>query len=209
MTDDAVQASADDVFADATAPADRPPPVPIKIVVGGGFGAGKTTGISVLSEIEPVVTEAAMTTRAVDVDVTAEGSRKGSTTVAMDFGRLTLDDSLVLYLFGTPGQQRFGFMWPTLCAGALGGIVMVDSARVADCFVAIDYFEMRGLPFVVAVNQFDGRDNLPLDDVRAATDVDPDIPVLGVDARDRESMRGVALRLLDLILARATDRGAP
>ena len=199
MADDA----ATPMFAAGATAAERPPPVPIKIVVGGGFGAGKTTGISVLSEIEPVVTEAAMTVRAVDLDVAPTGSRKESTTVAMDFGRLTLDDSLVLYLFGTPGQERFGFMWPTLCAGALGGIVMVDSSRIADCFVAIDYFEMCGLPFVVAVNQFAGRDNLPLADVRAATDVDPDIPVLGVDARDPASMRRVALRLLDLILARA------
>jgi signal recognition particle receptor subunit beta len=121
----------------------------------------------------------------------------------MDFGRLTVDDSLVLYLFGTPGQERFGFMWPTLCTGALGGIVMVDSSRIADCFVAIDYFEKIGLPFVVAVNQFDGRENLPLEDVRAATNVDTDIPVIGVDARSQDSMKGAALRLLDLILARA------
>jgi signal recognition particle receptor subunit beta len=183
--------------------ADRPPPVPVKIVIGGGFGAGKTTAIGTLSEIEPVVTEAAMTAPSAAVDVAPQGSRKTATTVAMDFGRLTVDDSLVLYLFGTPGQQRFGFMWPELCAGALGGIVMVDSTRIADCFVAIDYFEKIGLPFVVAVNQFDGRENLPLDDVRAATNVDPDIPVIGVDARGHESMKGAALRLLDLILARA------
>ena len=141
--------------------------------------------------------------RSADVDVAPRGSRKTSTTVAMDFGRLTVDDSLVLYLFGTPGQNRFGFMWPELCSGALGGIVMVDTARIADCFVAIDYFEKIHLPFVVAVNQFDGRENLPLDDVRAATNIEPDIPVVGVDARSHESMRGAAMQLLDLILARA------
>jgi signal recognition particle receptor subunit beta len=191
------------IFTPASDAADRPPPVPVKIVVGGGFGAGKTTAIGTLSEIEPVVTEAAMTIRSADIDVAPRGSRKTATTVAMDFGRLTVDDSLVLYLFGTPGQERFGFMWPELCAGALGGIVMVDSSRIADCFVAIDYFEKIRLPFVVAVNQFDGRDNLPLDDVRAATNVDPDIPVVGVDARSHDSMKGAALRLLDLILARA------
>jgi uncharacterized protein len=191
------------MFASASDDADRPPPVPVKIVVGGGFGAGKTTAIGTLSEIEPVVTEAAMTAPSAAVDVAPQGSRKTATTVAMDFGRLTVDDSLVLYLFGTPGQQRFGFMWPELCAGALGGIVMVDSSRIADCFVAIDYFEKIGLPFVVAVNQFDGRENLSLDDVRAATNVDPDIPVIGVDARDHESVKSAALRLLDLILARA------
>lgn len=191
------------MFASASEEADRPPPVPVKIVVGGGFGAGKTTAIGTLSEIEPVVTEAAMTTRSTGVDVAPEGSSKTTTTVAMDFGRLTVDDSLVLYLFGTPGQQRFGFMWPELCAGALGGMVMVDTSRIADCFVAIDYFEKIGLPFVVAVNEFDGRENLPLDDVRAATNVDGDIPVVGVDARSHESMKAAALRLLDLILARA------
>jgi signal recognition particle receptor subunit beta len=202
MTDD-TSPPPGQIFAPASDTADRPPPVPVKIVVGGGFGAGKTTAIGTLSEIEPVVTEAAMTTRSVDIDVAPRGSRKTATTVAMDFGRLTVDDSLVLYLFGTPGQERFGFMWPELCAGALGGIVMVDTSRVADCFVAIDYFEKIRLPFVVAVNQFDGRDNLPLDDVRASTNVDPDIPVVGVDARSHESMKSAALRLLDLILARA------
>ncbi len=144
-----------------------------------------------------------MTAPSAAVDIAPRGSRKTATTVAMDFGRLTVDDSLVLYLFGTPGQERFGFMWPTLCTGALGGIVMVDSSRIADCFVAIDYFEKVRLPFVVAVNQFDGRENLPLEDVRAATNVDTDIPVFGVDARSLESMKGAALRLLDLILARA------
>jgi signal recognition particle receptor subunit beta len=191
------------MFAPAADAADRPPPVPVKIVVGGGFGVGKTTAISTLSEIEPVVTEAVMTAPSAAVDVAPEGSRKTATTVAMDFGRLTVDDSLVLYLFGTPGQDRFGFMWPELCTGALGGIVMVDSSRVADCFVAIDYFERIGLPFVVAVNQFDGRVQLSLDDVQAAANVDPDIPVMGVDARSLESMKSAALRLLDLILARA------
>jgi signal recognition particle receptor subunit beta len=183
--------------------ADRPPPVRVKIVISGGFGAGKTTAIGTLSEIQPVVTEAAMTVTAADLDVAPEGSRKSATTVAMDFGRLTLDDSLVLYLFGTPGQDRFGYMWPDLTAGALGGIVMVDSRRVADGFVAIDYFEQIRLPFVVAVNRFAGRDTLPLDDVRAATSVDPDVPVIGVDARDHESMKAATLCLLDLVLARS------
>jgi uncharacterized protein len=179
------------------------PPVLVKILIGGGFGAGKTTAIGTLSEIQPVVTEAAMTVRAAGLDVAPEGSRKLTTTVAMDFGRLTLDDSLVLYLFGTPGQDRFGFTWPNLTAGALGGIVMIDSGRVADGFVAIDYFEQIGLPFVVAVNRFAGRDTLPLEDVRAATNVDPDVPVIGVDARDHESMEAATLCLLDHVLARA------
>lgn len=190
------------LFVPAPDPVDQPPPVAVKIVVGGGFGVGKTTAIGALSEIPPVVTEAAMTAPAAALDVAGGRSHKTGTTVAMDFGRLTVDGSLVLYLFGTPGQDRFGFMWPKLCAGALGGIVMVDSTRIADGFVAIDYFEKIGLPFVVAVNQFDDSDNLPLDDVRAATNVEPDIPVVGVDARDHDSMRGAALRLLDLILTR-------
>jgi uncharacterized protein len=185
--------------------ADRPPPVPVKIVIGGGFGAGKTTAISTLSEIPPVTTEAAMTAPGAVVDVAPARSRKSATTVAMDFGRLTLDDTLVLYLFGTPGQDRFGFMWPTLCAGALGGIVVVDPSRVADGFVAIDYFEKVRIPYVVAVNEFAGRDNLSLDDVRAATNIHPDTPVLAIDARDRESMAGAALRLLDLILTHARN----
>lgn len=196
-----------ELFAPEPEVVDRPPPVPVKIVVGGGFGAGKTTAISTLSEIPPVTTEAAMTAPAAAVDVTPTRSQKAATTVAMDFGRLTLDDTLVLYLFGTPGQDRFGFMWPTLCAGALGGIVVIDPSRVADGFVAIDYFEKVGLPFVVAVNQFEARDNLSLDDVRAATNTGPDTPVLAVDARDRESMTGAALRLLDLILSRARSDG--
>jgi uncharacterized protein len=179
------------------------PPIPVKIIIAGGFGVGKTTSIGALSEIEPLTTEAAMTTEAADIDVTPRGSTKTTTTVAMDFGRVTIDSSIVLYMFGTPGQERFGFMWTDLTAGALGGIVLVDTDRIADSFVAIDHFENLGLPFVVAVNQFEGQRTLPLPEVRLATNVDPPVPVVAVDARLRESVKSVILTLLDVILARA------
>jgi uncharacterized protein len=180
-----------------------PPPVPVKIVISGGFGVGKTTAIGALSEIEPLTTEAAMTTAAVGVDNPGQVQQKTTTTVALDFGRVTIESSIVLYMFGTPGQDRFGYMWNDITEGALGGLVLVDTGRIADCFVALDYFEQIGLPFVVAVNQFEGRRNLALEQVRAATNVDPDVPVVAVDARNRESMKRLVLTLLDMLLSRA------
>lgn len=185
----------------------KAPPIPVKIIVSGGFGVGKTTTIQALSEIAPLQTEAAMTTLSLGIDHAAEGSGKTTTTVAMDFGRVTLDGSIVLYMFGTPGQDRFAFMWNDLCEGALGGIVLVDPKRMDDCYAALDYFENIGLPYVVAVNYFGSPSNqLELDQVRELTDIDPQIPMLSIDAREREQVRRAVLALLTLILRRAKER---
>lgn len=184
----------------------RRPPVPVKILVAGGFGVGKTTFIGALSEIEPLTTEAHMTSVSVGVDEPGNRDRKTTTTVAMDFGRITIDANMILYMFGTPGQDRFGFMWNDLAQGALAGVILVDSSRLADSFVALDYFEQIGLPFVVAVNQFEGQENLTLDDVRMAANVNPDVPVIEVDARSRESVKGALLHALHLVLMRAKAR---
>lgn len=185
------------------------PPIPVKIIVSGGFGVGKTTTVRALSEIEPLETEAAMTTMSVGVDVAAEGSGKTTTTVAMDFGRVTLDESIVLYMFGTPGQDRFGFMWNDLCEGALGGIVLVDPGRIDDCYTALDYFEKIGLPHVLAVNYFNtGENQLTLNMVREMTDVDPEVPVVSIDARDRGQVRQAVLSLLTLVLNQAKAKQA-
>jgi uncharacterized protein len=184
-------------------PARGAPPVPVKIIVAGGFGVGKTTAVGAISDIAPLRTEAAMTEAAATVDTPRPDSEKLTTTVAMDFGCVTIEQSLKLYLFGTPGQPRFGFMWTDLTRGALGALVIVDSARLDDCYPAVDYFERAKMPFVVAVNAFDGRLTHTLTDVRWALAVNEQVPVIAFDARHRLSVRDALLAVLDRALDRA------
>ncbi|MEV6023577.1 ATP/GTP-binding protein [Streptomyces sp. NPDC052036] len=171
-------------------------PIATKIVVAGGFGVGKTTLVTTVSEITPLQTEALMTEASQETDDLTETPEKLTTTVAMDFGRITLDDDLVLYLFGTPGQQRFWFMWDDLVRGAIGAVVLADTRRLADCFPALDYFESSGLPYVVAVNHFDGSERFEPEDVRDALTIPPHIPVMIMDARRRISAIETLLALV-------------
>ncbi|MEU3015200.1 GTP-binding protein [Nocardia asteroides] len=175
-------------------------PSSVKIVVSGGFGVGKTTFIGAISEIEPLVTEASMTEVSIGVDDPGHRGAKTDTTVALDFGRITLDRSLILYLFGTPGQDRFVFLWDDLVDGALGAVIVVDTERVEDCYPVLDYFEEHDTPFVVVVNRFDGAPRFDLAEVGEALGLDDWIPVLGCDARDRDSVRDVLVALLEQVL---------
>jgi signal recognition particle receptor subunit beta len=176
-------------------------PDAVKILVAGGFGVGKTTMVGSVSEIEPLRTEEVITAESIGVDDLDGIEAKTTTTVAMDFGRITVSDELVIYLFGTPGQNRFWFMWDELSYGALGAVVLADTRRLADSFPAIDYFERRGTAFVVAVNCFEGSKSYQPDDVRIALDLDPDVPVLLCDARQRPSSKKVLVTLVEHVMS--------
>jgi len=172
----------------------------VKVVVSGGLGVGKSTFIKAISEIEPLDTEAAITQVSVGVDSLDGVESKTTTTVALDFGRITLDPSIALYLFGTPGQRRYSFMWEELAEGALGTVVLADTRRIGECFPALDYFEDRGVPFVLAVNRFDGAERVGLKQVREVLGLRREVPVLECDARERDSVRDVLGALMDRVM---------
>ncbi|MFI7245658.1 GTP-binding protein [Streptomyces qinglanensis] len=179
-------------------------PVTLKILVAGGFGVGKTTLVGAVSEIKPLRTEELLTEASRPVDSTRGVEAKTTTTVAMDFGRITINEELVLYLFGTPGQDRFWFLWDELATGALGAVVLADTRRLENSFAAVDYFERRGIPFTVAVNCFDDAERYPVEHVREALDLDGGIPVLLCDARQRESARDVLVSVVEHAMRIAT-----
>ncbi|XRQ06434.1 GTP-binding protein [Actinomadura welshii] len=179
-------------------------PTAVKIVIAGGFGVGKTTMVGTVSETRPLRTEEILTDKSVGVDDISGVERKDTTTVAMDFGRITMKEDYVLYLFGTPGQQRFWFMWDEVSLGALGAVVLADTRRLSDCFPSVDYFERRNTPFVVAVNCFEGAKRYDLEEIQMALNLGPKVPVMLCDARNLESCKAV---LIDLVLHAMKTRG--
>ncbi len=179
-----------------------------KIVVAGGFGVGKTTLVGSVSEIKPLRTEALVTNESEGVDDLDAVPTKATTTVAMDFGRITLAEDLVLYLFGTPGQRRFWFMWDDLCRGAIGAIVLVDTQRLNEAFSPLDYFEAKGLPFIVCVNEFEGAQRYAVEEIREALALPHEVPIMTVDARQRESAKSALVRVTEFALEQLTKTAA-
>jgi signal recognition particle receptor subunit beta len=194
-----------------SAPSEQDDGLPLaifKIIIAGGFGAGKTTLVGSISEVRPLCTEEVLTSVSAGFDDLAGVEDKQATTVAMDFGRITIGSHLLLYLFGTPGQDRFWFMWDELSYGALGAVILADTRRLAGCFPSVDYFEKRQIPFVVAINCFDGAPPHDPEDVRIALDLDPQVPAVPCDARQPDSVKRVLIALVEHVLASGLSSGA-